>query len=169
MPIIRNEDRADADAIRRVNELAFKQPDEADLVDSLRKAGKAAVSLVAEENRAVVGHILFSPARIDGSDIPVAALAPMAVLPRFQRYGIGSLLVQEGIALCKEKGFHAIIVLGHPAYYPRFGFRPASEFGLTSQWGGIPDNAFMALELEPGALAGIGGVARYAAEFDQGR
>jgi putative acetyltransferase len=167
MAIIRYEHHSDINEIRLVNERAFKQPDEADLVDELRAAGKIVVSLVAEANRSVVGHILFSRARIEGSSLKVVGLAPMAVLPEHQGRGIGSVLVSEGLNACRSLGYDAVIVLGHPDYYPRFGFLPADRFGLVSQWDAVPGCAFMAIELRADALQGVSGVARYAPEFDR--
>lgn len=126
--LIRAEEPADAAAVRAVNELAFGQPAEADLVDALRAAGKAIVALVAVAGGRVVGHILFSGVRIEpdaGDAAAVAAgLAPMAVLPELQRRGIGSRLVEEGLVRCRAAGYGASIVLGHPEYYPRFGYVP---------------------------------------------
>jgi putative acetyltransferase len=136
---------------------------EADLADALRVHVDPAISLVAEDEAdgAIVGHILFSPVTPgDGSPIRIAGLAPMAVLPARQRGGIGSQLVSSGLAHCRERGFVAAVVLGHAAYYPRFGFRPASTFGLRCEYD-VPDEVFMALELEPGALAGLSGTVRY--------
>ncbi|MDF7825621.1 N-acetyltransferase [Pontiellaceae bacterium B12227] len=168
MPIIRQEYRQDFEDIREVIEEAFNQPDEADLVEALRDGEKVIVALVAEEERAVVGHILFSHASIDGSNAKVAGLAPMAVLPEYQNQGIGTLLAQEGLDECLSQGYDAVIVLGHTDYYPRFGFKPASEFGIRSEWQDqIQDDAFMVLELHAGALDGVEGIARYADEFSE--
>lgn len=165
--LVRPETRDDRDGVRRVHELAFGQPDEATLVDRLRAAGDAAVSLVAARDGAVVGHILFSPVRIEGAR--ALGLAPMAVLPALQRRGIGSRLVRDGLARCRALGVDGVVVLGHPEYYPRFGFVPASRCGLVSTYD-VPDEVFMALELVPGALAGRPGddarVVRYAPAFD---
>lgn len=166
MPIIRKEYYGDMDAIRSVHEQAFNQSAEADLVDALRMAGKTTLSLIAEENRALVGHILFTPVTIDGCPQMLAAIGPMAVLPRMQQHGIGRLLIRTGIYVCREMGIKALVVLGYPEYYPRFGFVPASGFGLSSPWKDIPDEAFMALELEDGALDRVSGTVRYADEFD---
>jgi putative acetyltransferase len=167
MAIIRQEYRDDFEAIREVNEEAFNQPDEADLVDALRDNGKVIISLVAEENQVVVGHILFSEASIDGHDTKIAGLAPMAVLPENQNCGIGTLLAQDGLDECLSLGYDAVIVLGHADYYPRFGFKPASEFGIQSEWDSIQEEAFMVLELHAGALDGVEGIARYADEFSE--
>ncbi len=164
---IREEAHGDAAAIRRVNEEAFGRPDEANLVDALRANGAATLSLVAESAGAIVGHILFSPVsidRADGSRGEALGLAPMAVAPRQQRSGIGTRLVRSGLEQLRAAGHGAVIVLGHPDYYPRFGFVPASRFGLRWEID-CPEEAFLAIELRPGALAGGPGVVRYRPEF----
>jgi putative acetyltransferase len=160
---IRIERAGDIPAVRVVNLTAFDTPAEADLVDALRAHADPAISLVAEDpnDGAIVGHIFFSPVTLgEGSPIRIAGLAPMAVVPARQRRGIGSTLVWRGLELCRQQGFVAAVVLGHPQYYPRFGFTPASRFGLRCDYD-VPDDVFMALELEPGALAGQSGTIRY--------
>jgi len=116
-----------------------------------------------------VGHILFSPARIEGKEKAWEGmgLAPLAVPPKRQRQGIGSQLIDSGIRMLKEKGCPFVIVLGHPEYYQRFGFRPASRRGVRCQWEGVPDEAFMILILDDEAMVGAAGVGRYRSEFDQ--
>ena len=160
---VRVETPDDFAAVRIVNREAFGQADEADLVEQLRDDGEVVASLVAEVDNAVVGHILFSrlPIHTSARKIAGAALAPVAVLPRFQRLGIGSVLVRSGLRHCAESGCEAVVVLGHPAYYPRFGFSAALAERLDAPFSGA---AFMALELAPGALAD-GGAVRYAAAF----
>jgi putative acetyltransferase len=166
---IRAETAADRDAVARLHAAAFGQPAEAQLVDRLRDAGDAVVALVADDADAgVIGHILFSPVRLDPP--PPApprwlGLAPMAVLPRYQRTGIGSALVRAGLNAARGAGASAVVVLGHAAYYPRFGFAPASRVGLRSIYD-APDEAFMALALLPGALGTLRGLVRYAPAFD---
>ena len=164
MPLIRPEQLTDLAAIHFVVEQAFAQPDEANLVDKLRVNGKAIVSLVAVENDQIVGHILFSEATLDA--VRIIGLAPLAVLPSQQKQGIGTLLTNAGIEACRAAGYTAMIVLGHPEYYPRFGFVPASRFGIKSEYD-VPDEVFMALELQPGALSGCAGVAKYQPEFSE--
>jgi putative acetyltransferase len=158
----------DASAVRRVNELAFGQPAEADLVDKLRAACGDALSLVAVAD-VVVGHILFTPVIVERASRRVVGmgLAPMAVLPDRQRQGIGSRLVRRGLDILRERGCPFVVVVGHPDYYPRFGFERASARALVSQWEGMPDDAFMVLILDEHAMAGVSGVARYRAEFDE--
>lgn len=168
MVIIRKEKPGDIEGVRAVNERAFGQPEEADIVDVLRGACPDAYSLVAVEEDRVLGHILFSPATIhtQNGDVVGMGLAPMAVLPNYQRRGIGSKLVRAGLEMLKESSCPFVIVLGHPQYYPRFGFIPASGHGLQCQWDGVPDEAFMVLVLDESAMKGVSGVARYRSEFD---
>jgi putative acetyltransferase len=165
---IRPESHEDESAVRRLNELAFGQPAEADLVDKLRAACSDALSLVAVADD-VVGHILFTPVAVESATRRVAGmgLAPMAVLPDRQRQGIGSQLVQRGLDILRARGCPFVVVVGHPEYYPRFGFERASAHALVSQWDGMPDAAFMVLILDDHAMAGVSGVARYRDEFDQ--
>ena len=160
---VRPEGHADVDAIRTINREAFGGEAEGELVDALRDNGDAAVSLVAERDAAVIGHILFSylPVRAPAGEVAAVALAPMSVLPRWQRHGIGSTLVRAGLDRCAEAGLEAVVVLGHPEYYPRFGFSTQLAERLQAPFSGP---AFMALELVPGALQD-GGVVRYPDAF----
>lgn len=169
MVTIRPEQPEDTRAVRAVNEAAFGVPTEGAIVDSLRTACPDAVSLVALDDGQVVGHIFFSPVLISGKGGTVQGmgLAPMAVLPERQRQGIGTLLVRAGIQALRERKCPFIIVVGHPEYYPRFGFSLASQHGLSCQWEGVPDEAFMVLVLEGEAMTGVSGTARYREEFDQ--
>lgn len=168
MITIRREQPSDMEAIRDINNLAFGQPDEAFIIDRLRERCDKLLSLVALIDEKIVGHILFSPVNLVGESKTVAGmgLAPMAVLPEFQRQGIGSRLVTEGIKAIKHFGCPFIIVLGHEGYYPRFGFEPASKYGFTSQWEGVPDDAFMALILNYNEIHGISGLVKYRDEFN---
>jgi len=162
---IRAERAEDIPAVREVNDLAFGQIEEGEIVDRIRAAiPDEIVSLVAEADGEVVGHILFSPAAI--GDVRGTGLAPMAVRPGHQRRGIGSRLVEEGLRRLREAGCPFVIVLGHTEYYPRFGFEPASTFGIDCQWDGIPNDVFMAMILDEAAMDGVTGVARYRDEFD---
>jgi putative acetyltransferase len=162
---IRPEEPADAAAIRRILEAAFPTAAEAHLVNLLRAGGHLLISLVAEEDEAVVGYIAFSPVRIDGEAIKGIGLglAPIAVLPDHQGRGIGGHLVREGLAACERAGYGFAVVLGEPAYYRRFGFDRADGRGLGNEYGA--DEAFMVLELRDGAIPGRGGVVRYGPEF----
>jgi putative acetyltransferase len=165
---IRIESPEDAARVRQVNELAFEQPAEADLVEKLRPACTDALSLVAVDD-AVVGHILFTPVVVEsaGRRVVGMGLAPMAVLPDRQRRGIGSDLVRRGLEILRERGCPFVVVVGHPEYYPRFGFERASMHGLANQWAGVPDAAFMVLILDMPAMAGVSGVATYRPEFNE--
>ncbi|MEX2302067.1 MAG: N-acetyltransferase [Bryobacterales bacterium] len=168
MTTIRPESSEDFLQVRQVNELAFGQPAEADLVETLRQAvGEESLSLVAEDE-AIVGHILFTPVVIEsaGRTVTGMGLAPMAVLPDRQRQGIGSQLVKRGVEILAERRCPFVVVVGHPDYYPRFGFEPASSHGLASQWEGMPEAAFMVVVLDRDAMAGVSGVAKYRDEFN---
>ena len=168
MITIRAERPEDSAQVRYVNELAFGQPVEADLVERLRRAATDSLSLVAEDD-GVVGHILFTPVVVEsaGRQVVGMGLAPMAVLPDRQRQGIGSQLVRRGLDIVRERGCPFVVVVGHPEYYPRFGFEPASRQGLASQWEGVPDAAFMVLVQDAQAMAGVSGVAKYREEFNE--
>lgn len=169
MIAIAEEKIEDADDVRKVILKAFGLPVEANIVDRLRANCPKILSLVARDGDAVVGHILFSPAGIRGQAGTVVGmgLAPLAVLPEWQRQGIGGLLVRRGLENLKERGCPFVIVLGHPDYYPRFGFEPASAHGIASQWDGVPDEAFMILILDVAVMKNAAGVARYRDEFDE--
>jgi putative acetyltransferase len=163
--LIRSEEEKDVAAVHVVNVSAFESPAEADLVDSLRKKTRPIVSLVAEENQSVVGHIMFSPVSLTGHpDLKIMGLAPMAVLPVYQKKGIGSALVSTGLERCKDLRFGAVVVLGHPEYYPRFGFLPSSQFGICCEYD-APEETFMIVELRPGYLRGTSGIIKYHAVF----
>ncbi|MEE9464744.1 MAG: N-acetyltransferase [Candidatus Neomarinimicrobiota bacterium] len=167
MVIVRPEAPDDFKAIRNVNLMAFGQSDEADLVDSLRMAGALSISLVAIQNNLIVGHIAFSPVTIESEDGAFAALglAPMAVLPHYQNSGIGSQLVVAGLRDCKILGHEIVVVLGHPEYYPRFGFDPAGPLGIKWEHD-APEDAFMIAQLKAGVLAGRTGVVKFHPAFD---
>ena len=146
--VIRPACAGDHDAIRAVVTAAFGQPDEAALVDALRADGDALVELVVEEDDVVVGHVLFSPLATD-TGARFAALAPLSVAPDHQRDGLGTMLMQVGHELCRAAGVEALIVLGHPDYYPRVGYSAAAAKTVTAPFAGP---SFMALALRPGAL-----------------
>jgi len=163
--LIRAEKENERDAVYAVNASAFETKSEANLVDALLEKVQPVVSLVAVENGEVVGHIMFSPVFLSGyPNLKMMGLAPMAVTPEHQRNGIGSALVRAGLERCRQLGFVAVVVLGHPEYYPRFGFSPASRFGIDSEYE-VPEDVFMAIELQPGALIGKTGRVKYNAVF----
>jgi putative acetyltransferase len=166
--VIRDEAAGDAGGIRTLLQQAFDSPVEADIVDALRLGCDDRVSLVADHEGEVAGHILFTPVEIGTAAGTVRGygLAPMAVRPGLQRRGIGSGLVRAGLARVRASGAPFVIVIGHPAYYPRFGFVPASRFGVRCQWPGIPDEAVMLVVLDAGRGASLAGEARYRPEFD---
>ncbi|MGH9896302.1 MAG: GNAT family N-acetyltransferase [bacterium] len=163
--IIRPEKPSDTAGIRYLNEEAFGRPLEARLVDTLRSRGRIMLSLVAVRDDHVVGHISFSPVTVETEKetLTVAGLAPMAIAPTLQRQGIGSLLVKAGLDGCRKAGLAGVVVLGHPDYYPRFGFVPASNYGIRSEYA-VPEGVFMAIELRAGALHA--GLAKYVPEFE---
>lgn len=148
--------------IHAVHAASFPTPAEARLVDLLRAAGRLRVSLVAEVGGVIVGHVAFSPVTA-ASTATAAGLAPIAVIESHRRRGIGAELVRKGLDACREAGVGWVVVLGEPAYYARFGFRAASDFGLRDDYGG--GVAFQAVELVRGALPVGTGLVRYAEEF----
>jgi len=162
---VRPETREDWDAVDSVHRQAFPGPGEAALVRSLRREAKPYLGLVAEKDGRVVGQVTFSPVQIDGGSPPALGLGPLAVEPDLQRAGIGSALVRAGLSRCAELA-KIVVVLGHADYYPRFGFRPASPLGLRYR-SEVFDPSFFALELEPGALAGVSGWVRYHQAFER--
>ena len=166
MTTIRAEKPKDMQAIREVLLRAFGKPEEADVVDALRRDCGGMLSLVAVVDGRVVGHVLFSPATLEGEDRTVEGmgLAPVAVLPEYQRKGIGSALVRAGLTQLKRTPCPFVIVLGHPDYYRRFDFEPASRYGIGSEWD-VPDEAFRIQILDEVEMQGISGVARYRPEF----
>ncbi len=130
---ITKEKPSEIQQIREINIQAFETDAEADIVDRLRDSGVPIISLVAEVDDKLVGHILFTPMTMDNFDIKIAGLAPMAVLPDYQNKGIGSVLVKKGLEYCARENYAAVAVLGHPNYYPKFGFVPSTRFDLISR------------------------------------
>jgi len=158
---IRSETDNDKTAVYDVNAAAFATETEAKLVDVLRESSSEYISQVAVEDQNVVGHIMFTPVTLEPfEDLRLMGLAPMAVSPTLQRGGIGSELVKTGLLRCTESDVGAVAVLGHPQYYPRFGFRPASQWGIKSEYE-VPEEVFMMMELSPGYLQGYQGIIRY--------
>ena len=164
---IRLEEPRDIPRIYRVNELAFGQTGEANLVDALRNSNALTLSMVAESDREIVGHIAFSPVTIESksSNFDALGLGPMAVLPGRQRTGIGSRLMETSLKECEKSRYGLVVVLGHPAFYPRFGFAPASQHEIAWE-GEAPDEAFMVRELKKGALSKVRGIVKYHPEFN---
>jgi len=165
----RPETPKDFDSIRYVNEQAFGQKAEAAIVNKLRNRNALTISLVATMENEVVGHIAFSPVAIESPCLSFEAvvLAPMAVLPVYQCKGIGSQLVRAGLEECRRLGHEIVVVLGHPDYYPRFGFVPAKAKGISCEFE-VSDEAWMVLELKEGTLAGRSGTVKYQPEFREG-
>ena len=159
--IIREERQGDEARIRGVNVAAFEKSLEADLVDALRRQATPLVSLVAEDDANVIGHILFSPVTLASDPrLILMGLAPMAVVPSRQRQGVGSTLVREGLERCRQLNVAAVVVLGHSEYYPRFGFLPAVRLSLRSEYD-VPEEVFMVRELRDGVFRGLSGTIRY--------
>ena len=159
---IREEHPSDVAFIRDLNKRAFEQDQEGNIVDALRSNGAALLSMVATLNGRVVGHIMYSPLVV--GELTGAALGPMAVLPEHQRQGIGTKLDEAGNRRLKDDGCPFIIVVGHPNYYPRFGFVPANTHGIECEWE-VPTDAFMLLVLNQSKLQGVAGLAKYRHEF----
>ena len=166
MIAIRPEEPDDAAAVSAVHTEAFGRPAEARIVERLRQAAGFYLGLVATDGGPIVGHILFTPVTLRGdrsADL-VLALAPMAVRSAWQRRGIGGALVRAGLEACRAARHDVVMVVGHPAFYPRFGFVPARPLGLSAE-PAMPDAAFMVAELTPGALRGRRGVIVYGRDF----
>ena len=166
---IRPETEEDYEEITRIHDLAFNRINEGVLVERLRKTScfVSELSLVAEYKDRVIGHILFYPIKINAGTrkCDSLALAPMAVHPAYQRRGIGSKLVEEGLTTAKELGFKSVIVLGHSEYYPRFGFEVASNWGIHAPFD-VPDDVFFAMELKRNGLKDCRGTVEYPEEFN---
>jgi putative acetyltransferase len=163
---VRPEQAEDALAVQQVVAAAFGRPLEAELVEALRASGRVTLALVAVLGGEVVGHVAFSPVWVEAPEgaWEAVALGPLAVAPEHQRQGIGSALVRRGLEACRALGHGVVFLLGHPTYYPRFGFQPTARFGITCEFP-APDEAFMLIELVPGALHDRRGVMHYAPEF----
>ena len=168
--MIRPETISDYPAIKAINDLAFGHSNEGILVEKLRNTPDFIpdMSMVAESGDKIIGHILFYPVKINDGDMAHTslALAPMSVHPAYQRGGVGKALVKEGLKRARDLGFSSVIVLGHPEYYPRFGFKPASAFGIKTPFK-VPENIFLAIELVDGALKNVKGVVEYPKPFKE--
>ncbi|MFL5931582.1 MAG: GNAT family N-acetyltransferase [Gaiellaceae bacterium] len=164
---IRPETEADYDAVAELTAAAFGKGDEARLVEAIRgsKEYVPELTLVAEENGRIVGHVMYSYSELGGSDTRLLQLSPLSVAPDRQRAGIGSALTRKSLRLADERREPLVLVLGHPTYYPRFGFRPASTLGLEAPNPEWPDDAFMAVPLTTYDPA-LRGRVRFAPAFD---
>lgn len=167
--LVRLELPHDVAVVRDVHTRAFGRPDEANLVDALRHQARPFIALVALNGSSPVGHVCFSPVTIEPDGNPSnpldpliswLGLGPLAVAPEWQRNGVGSLLVRAGLEECGRQGCKAVVLVGHPEYYPRFGFVPASSKGLRCEFP-VPDDVFMVKELEAGCLDDRSGLVRY--------
>ncbi len=169
MITIRVENKDDLITIKEINNKAFGQPEEGNIIDKIRASGSQILSLVAEIDQKIVGHIFYSEAEIehDNERIIGMGLAPMAVLPEYQKQGVGKKLINESISILKKKPIAFIIVLGHEDYYPKFGFDKASKYGISCQWDGVPDEAFMIMILDKEKMENVHGVARYRDEWNE--
>ena len=167
MPLIRPEQSADFEPVRALLLTSFGREAQARLVDRLHASAKIAAALVAEDKGRILGYVVFS--RIGASaregEVSALALASLAVVPAFQRLGIGSALVSAGLDRCRSERLARVLVFGDPVYFARFGFAPAKRFGLKCPFP-AGDDSFMAMELEPGAFASVSGTVRFGHEFD---
>ena len=162
---IRKETAADIEAVFEINRSAFPTEEEAQLVNRLRETASPLISLVAEGEQEIIGHILFTPVTLDSdTNLFLMGLAPVAVNPARQNKGIGSQLDRAGIEECRALGAAGLVVLFHPKYYSRFGFSPSANFGIKSKYDGAPE-VFMVLELSAEVFAGKAGVISYHSSF----
>lgn len=168
MVTVRIERFEDMTAIPALNMKAFGRAAEGEIIDKLRRSCPEILSLVADDNGQVAGHILFSPVVIEGEKgrLIGMGLGPMAVLPELQRQGIGAQLIETGLSMLRQRGCSFVVVVGHPDYYPRFGFERASKYPLSCQWDNLPEEAFMVLILDEQRLDDVKGVVRYREEFN---
>jgi len=165
--LITEENESDFDQVWNLNIKAFGREDEAKLVNILRYSGISYISLTAKRNNKILGHILFTPVKLIGNNknLKIMGLGPMAVNPGYQRQGIGTKLIIAGIEACKNEGYDAVVVLGHPEYYPKFGFVQSSNYGISCEYD-APTEAFMILELTKGVLKGKSGIIKYNNAFN---
>lgn len=168
--IFRTESVNDFEAVYQLNVLAFgNREDESKLIERIRNSEQFVpeLSIVAEIENEIVGHVLLSRATVEDQEKQsvVIVLAPIAVKPNLQRQGVGSGLIEEGIRRCRDLGYSAILLIGHPDYYPRFGFEPARKYGLELKQYEVPDDVFMVYEVENGKLLEIKGELKYPESF----
>lgn len=163
--LVRAENKQDFAAVQSIHLSAFPEDGESKLVNRLRENARPIISLVAEVDGKLVGHILFSPVTLDSNpSLQLMGLAPLAVLPAYQRQGFGSALIEAGLAQCRLNPCGAVAVLGHAHYYPMFGFEPSTNFDIKSEYD-VPAEVFMMVELEKGYLKGCSGIISYHEEF----
>ncbi len=168
--IIRTEDIRDHEEVYTLNYHAFEnREDESKLIERIRSSSSfiPELSLIAEFDQKVVGHALFSKAEVVGENgsHDVIVLAPIAVHPDYQKQGIGTKLIKEGLLRCTQLGYPVVLLIGHPAYYPQLGFKPASHYGFTLTQFEVSDDVFMAYELINDATHAIRGELRYPKAF----
>lgn len=168
---IRSEQKSDYAAITKVNDLAFERPEEGYLVENLRKLSEfdPRLSLIAEINKKIIGHVMFCPIHIqakNGEEYPCLSLGPIAVIPEYQKQGIGGQLIEAGHRAAHELNYKSVVLLGHPEYYPRFGYLPAEKWDLRNPWN-IAGDPWMAIELVEGALIGKAGLVAYPEAFSE--
>jgi putative acetyltransferase len=168
MITIREENKNDLIAIKNVNDKAFGQLEEGNIIDKIRASEAQVHSFVAEKDNTIVGHIYYSEAKIDFNNEAIIGmgLAPMSVLPEYQKKGIGKKLINESLEILKKRPISFIIVLGHEEYYPKFGFEIASKYDIKCQWDGVPDEAFMIMILDKEKMSNVHGIAKYRTEWD---
>lgn len=160
--LIRPEQPGDEPQIRTIHQRAFPSDAESRLVDNLRTANRLPLSLLAACGDSMLGHIALSPVTLHDREIGWG-LAPVAVLPEFQRQGIAHRLIEEGLRVARKSSIPLVVVLGSPAYYSRFGFQPAARWQLSDEYAGR--EAFQALELTANSIPASGGLIKYAPEF----
>lgn len=170
---IRKEQLKDREEIYNIIKESFKSAEhsdgsEQDLVNRLSNSDSyiQELSLVATCDKTIVGHIMFTKISIENKDLKAEslALAPLSVLPKYQRQGVGSKLISEGLSIAKNLGYKSVVVLGSEKYYPKFGFKEAEEFGINPPFD-VPSKNFMVIDLEPASLKYVNGVVKYAKEF----
>jgi putative acetyltransferase len=168
MLIIQQESPKDLNNIYEINKLSFGEETEAKIVNALREADELVLSLVAQIDNKTIGYIAFSEVKIvsENKTHKAIGLGPMAILPEYQRKGYGSKLIEEGLTILTERGYGIVVVLGHPNFYPKFGFIPSEKYGIRCEYE-CPPEAFMIKELKHNSLMGIGGIVHYSSMFSE--
>ncbi|MCC3860402.1 GNAT family N-acetyltransferase [Pseudemcibacter aquimaris] len=165
---IRKEEIQDHVLVEDILKMAFESDGEARLVKALRDQASPIISLVAENDEcAIVGQIMFTPVTIDGcEDVKIMGLAPVSVTPEEQGKGYGGALIKAGLHECRKLGMDGVVLLGHPDYYPKFGFKTSTEYDLACEYD-VPAEAFMAMELSAGAFDKVSGTVKYHKVFSE--